>query len=283
MREFAEFRVREEFASLLFADSEGVRLDDTVRKIVIESTDPRFARVGQLQDELRFSTGKPFFYGWHLQRRYTTREMAAASLLHVRWTRTFEPSGEECGTIYDESPACNMCGAGATQVGWLTLNGSRLPTGDFARTIGGEYVVSRRAKAIFDAEHVTGWRLDPVYLKGRGPAVRQSDWFQLVVVSDPAEIAPPTVAAGGPFNLDPENKTRCPLGHVIGLSLISEVWVHVPEVGAGDILHSRQLVGTRRGLLRPEPRLLVTPRVREMVTAHGLKGWQFEVAHTVPS
>jgi hypothetical protein len=254
-----------------------------IRKVVIESSDPRFARIGQLQEELRSTTGKSFFYGWDLQRRYTKREMAAASLVHVIWRRTFEPSGEECGTVYDESSACNLCGAGAKQVGWLTLDGRRLPTGDFATTIGGEYIVSRRAKAIFDAEHVTGWQLDPVYLKGRGPTVRLSDWFQLVVVSNPVEIAPPTVAGDGPFNLDPQNKNRCPLGHVIGLNLISEVWIKMPPAGVGDILHSRQLVGTRRGLLRPEPRLLVTPRVREMVVAHGLKGWQFEVAHTVPS
>jgi hypothetical protein len=103
MREYAEFRVDERYASLLFGQHEGQRLGDSVRKVEIATNDSRYARVGELQAELRRSEGEPFFYGWDLYRRYTAKELAAAGLLLVLVRAVFEPAGEECGTQYDES------------------------------------------------------------------------------------------------------------------------------------------------------------------------------------
>ena len=116
MREIAEFRVDEQFAPMLFGEREGKRLGDFVRKVELQTTDPRYKRVGELQLELKHSVGKPFFYGWSLTYKYGAREIKAASLLRLKITSTFEPAGEECGTKYDESMACPHCGAGAEQV-----------------------------------------------------------------------------------------------------------------------------------------------------------------------
>jgi len=52
MRETAELRVDEDYASKLFADSEGTKLG-IARKITIAIDDPRFARIGELQRELK--------------------------------------------------------------------------------------------------------------------------------------------------------------------------------------------------------------------------------------
>src|SRR5437899_700759 len=98
MREVAEFRVAEEFASMLFADSEGRRLGDSVRKIEIETSDPRFVQIGRLQHEIQAKQGKHFFYGWHLDRRYSKGELARASCFKLIVSAVFEPAGEVCGT-----------------------------------------------------------------------------------------------------------------------------------------------------------------------------------------
>src|ERR1044072_4941273 len=106
MRETIELRVDEEFAYLLFGDAEGIRLNSSVRKITLSTSDPRYQRVGELQRRLRAERGKPFFYGWSIARRYTAAELRSADLFSAEWTSTFEPEGETCGTAYDETYAC---------------------------------------------------------------------------------------------------------------------------------------------------------------------------------
>ena len=53
MRETVEFRVVEEFAPLLFAEEEGKQLGELrspiIRKIVLATTDSRYARVGSFR------------------------------------------------------------------------------------------------------------------------------------------------------------------------------------------------------------------------------------------
>jgi hypothetical protein len=80
MREIAEFRVVERFASMLFSDVEGKRLGDSIRKVRIDTRDPRFAEVGRLHHELRAKQGSPFFHGWSLHCTYTKEEAEYAKL-----------------------------------------------------------------------------------------------------------------------------------------------------------------------------------------------------------
>lgn len=168
MREIAEFRVDEDFAPQLFAANEGKRLGDSIRKVEIATDDPRFERIGELQRETRAETDRSFFYGWHIKRQYSAREMQEAKLFSLWITAVFEPAGEECGTKYDESTACPKCGAGATQVSDLRLDLRKAPKNkDIAGTIANEIIVSQRLAEKMIGAGLTGFELRPVRHKAR--------------------------------------------------------------------------------------------------------------------
>ncbi len=69
------------------------------------------------------------------------------------------------------------------------------------------------------------------------------------------------------------------MGDLIGLNLLSEVWVDRSPLSDAGIVGSRQFIGARRGLLRPERVLLITQQLRTMIESEGLKGIRIEVAH----
>ena len=281
MRETAEFRVDEEFAPLLFSESEGRRLGDSVRKVELSTSDARFQRVGALQSELRRTHGKPFFYGWKLRRRFTKAELAAAQAFQLRFTSTFEPAGEECGTRYDEATACGHCGAGAKQRGPLFLDLTRIPHGkDFARTIAGERIVSRRVVDLFGRNEISGVSFHPVRSKG-AKDLEWGEWSQLVVQSAPAEIVPPTRTGPDPFDDDPQNQFRCPAGDLLGIRLISGVSISASSRGDADIFESRQYIGVQRGMLRPEREIFISPEVWRLIESEKLKGYDVEVVQLV--
>jgi len=279
MEEFCEFRIDEEFAPRLFSDSEGKRLGDSIRKIELSRCDPRFGRVGVLQEQLRRTDGKPFFYGWILRYRYSKAELQDAALLRLKITSTFEPAGEEKGTKYDESTACRRCGAGAKQVGSLFIDMNRIPKSkDVSWTIAGEIIVSRRVAELFARHEITGAKLLPIR-SNRSSSAESKDWFQLTIPKASAEIIPPTRVGIDPFDGDKKGECRCPLGDLIGLNLLSEVSIKSTSRGDKDILASRQFVGTRRGLLRPERIIFVSPKVGQLIESEKLKGVEIEVAH----
>ncbi len=282
MHSLVELRVDERYASLLFNKDEGQRLGDSVRKIVLRTDDSRFDKVGALQAKLRRDVGEPFFYGWKLYQRYAASELASARLFHVEARKHFEPSGEECGTRYDETVACARCGAGAVQVGPLILPDRRIPRGvDFASTIAGEEIVSRRTTVLFREHAVKGVSFEPV----RTPSPRGidlSEWSQLRVLRSGAEIVPPTRVGDNPFDADESDENRCDIDdHLLGLNLLSEVYVDAGPMHGSDVFYSRQYIGVRRGLLRPQRVLLVTPRVRQLILDAGLRGFSFTVARQV--
>ncbi len=299
MRETIELRVAEEFAHLLFGETEGLRLSDIVRKVTLSISDPRCQRVGELQRRLSLERNKAFFFFSIIRRCYTMAELRRTELFSVEWTSTFEPAGEECGTVYDDAVACHhtyfpetttlmsgagnvtigpyTCGVGARQLTPLILDGRRIPRGkDFARTIASEEIVSERAKGVLEGVGITGVAFEPVRYRGLRPKLDQ--WYRMVARSEPAEIVAPTVAGAGPFDLDDSDTYRCPHGHSIGVSLVSELSIERPSVGS-DVIRTRQCVGARVGLLRPREILIVSQKVRKAVIESGLKGWRFEVVH----
>jgi hypothetical protein len=280
MREFLELRVDRDFAWMLFDETEGSLLGTSVQKVILDIEDPRVRRAGELQQQLRASTDRAFFYGWRLIHRYTPKELKEARLFSVTWKRVFEPAGEECGTAYDEGTACQHCGAGRSQRGPLVLDGRRIPSSDFASTIAaGEDIVSARATRAFQEAELTGCRFEPVeFSRGKG----QANWYQLRVEAPLLDIVDPTVAGVNPFDLDDLGRFRCPSGHMLGLNPLSEISVKASaETALTDFALSRQYLGCRRGLLRPWRVLLVSPRVYHLVKSQRLKGWEFEVAHIV--
>jgi hypothetical protein len=279
VRTYAEFRVDERFAALLFRDDEGKRLGDSVRKIELATDDARYTRVGELQAQLLRAEGKPFFYGWALRRRYATSELAAAPRLQLVVATVFEPAGEECGTRYDESLACTQCGAGARQIGPLVLPVRRIPRNkDFAKTIGGELVVSRRVRDLFDDDAISGVELKPVRTTS-GQA--SESWYQFVTLAHDAIVVPPTVVGDEPFHDDPRGFNRCRREDLLGLNLLSEVSIRASSNGTTDVVASRQFIGTRRGLLRPQRVTMVSPKVWRLLIDNNLTGCDVEVVHLV--
>jgi hypothetical protein len=205
----------------------------------------------------------------------------------------FEPAGEECGTIYDETTACEICGANRKQIGVLKLKKGTIPKKDIARTIAGEIVVSEKFKKAFEQRNLKGLELLPVeFAKGT------SDYYQLGA-SKEIELSQNTIAGGDIFDKGSDGSEayeftvsgghkvvfdkevyRCPKGHLIGLNLLSEAYVlNSSSIGESDFLVSKQKIGVKRGLLRPEPIYFCSQAFRKMIEEENLSGFEFEIAN----
>lgn len=338
MRETIEFRLPEESARRVLAPSDGTTLGGSVRKIVLEPSDARFARIRDADAAMR-ADGRALFTSWKVHRLYRPSELDDAAALRLMLQKVFEPAGEECGTEYDEASACPVCGAGARQVGELRLDVRRIPKNtDLARSIADEWVVSQRFAEILVDEGFSGFELALVshaaapdtesidlqasrkglrlleraeaagHRPGSGDywvwlnrreqravlddirsesstasarrktAARLPVWHQLKIVAKPVPLCGPTKFGIDVFDDDEEGRYRCPLGHVAGLNLLSEVHADTVELPA-DFAITRKLVGERIGLLRPAPLLLVSQRVRTALVEADIKGYGLEAVH----
>jgi len=285
MRETLEFRIDEKDARRFLKPEDGEVLGPMghVRKVVLDSNDSRVEKIRRAQLEL-LEQGSYFFTYWDIRRTYTKKEWEAAELclLHIR--NAFEPEGEVCGTRYDESVACPHCCVGARQLNELRLEPSSLPRGkDITRTIAySEILFSARLVDALREHGVTGARFLPVLSKsGRGTL---DSWFQLEVTSRPLEVAPATRFGVGPFDPDERGEYRCPLGHIPGLRILSELSVRREDWDGADVCAAKQYVGYRSrngGAFRPYPLLLVSQRVRKLFGELKSKGFELEVAHLV--
>jgi hypothetical protein len=65
----------------------------------------------------------------------------------------------------------------------------------------------------------------------------------------------------------------------VGINLLSEVTAKAATIPKADLMATRQMVGVRRGLLRPRPILLLSPRAWRAIEGANLKGLVVEVAH----
>ena len=286
MREIIDFRIPEHDAQEHLEPSIGVILGGSVRKVVVATDDPLFQRICEIDRDFQQRTdGHHFYLGWVPHRRYTRAELSAAEAFKLEIKRTFEPPGEVCGTVYDESTACELCGSGATQRSDLVLDPRSLARADksnlaAAKTIADEIVVSERFVHFLKSGGFKGAEFRPV-MRRKKPSQAIIGWHQLYAAPCLVGIVPPTRIGVSPSDDDAKGEHRCPRGHTIGLNLISELWVSRGDFEncKCDIAFTRQHVGTRRGLLRPTPLLLISPRLWRALEASGLKGFGVEVAH----
>jgi hypothetical protein len=207
MQEWAEFRIDEADAKKHLRPNEGLRLGrdiagrETTRKVEVAVTDPLYARIGEVDCRFR-AEGRHFFLGWEIRRKYTKAELAAAQAFRLIIKHSFEPEGERCGTVYDESSACEYCGVGAKRSTDLFLRASRLPKRGnlaLARTIAGEVIASEGFVRTFKAHRLRGAEFQPVRRAGR-PDIVAPGWYALVVNAPPVTIVPPTRAGTAPFH-----------------------------------------------------------------------------------
>lgn len=279
MRETYEFRINEEFASLLFTENEGIRVTTSVRKVEVTSSDPRLLQIGELQGQLKSQTGKFFFAGWQIKRAYSPAELESASLFLMS-SVPFDHCGEECDTKYDESTACAICGAGATQVSELRLDYRKIPKQrDVAVTIANEWIVSQRVANLLTANEISGAVLKPIHNAAKSNHKQMNEVrYQLIINSPKLHVTSSTRFGINPFDLDIAGMYRCPKGHLLGLNRLSELKVSKFNRDANELNLTQEYVGVRRGLLRPTPFLLVAPRVRSLFVDHKIKGAHFEIA-----
>jgi hypothetical protein len=305
MKEIVEFRISEEKADKFLRLTDGERVGKNVRKLLLPISDPLVSKIVTIQKELAQSGDYLFLYST-IYRCYTEDEIRGADALLVIVKHIFEPAGEQCGTHYDESSACTFCGAGGQQVSDLILETRSLSKKSnlgIAKTIAGEIVVSQSFADVFHANRLRGAEFRPVRQR-KTPVLAVPGWYQLLVTSKPLDIVAPTRAGLTSFDVSSEQSTnqveafdqlrldgswcdrhgqyRCPLGHTIGLNLLSELSVRKEDSEEWDIALTKQMIGVRRGLLRPEPLLVCSGRLREVLLHHGVRGMAFEIVHLVP-
>lgn len=291
MKEVIEFRISNEFVHLLLKPNEGKRTaSNTI--IYISRDDPRFEQIRLLSKHIREKYNEFFFLYSNIRREYSNKELDAATLLQVKIAKTFEPSGEECGTIYDESFACDICGSNRKQIGKLRLNRNTIPPKDISKTIAGEVVVSKRFASVFNKKGLKGVLFLPINLNEHNTEYYQSlpiaeleltrdvlagvDIFDF---SEGSEIKQLSVSGNCCYKIEKE-VYKCPKGHTIGLNLLSELHVYQnPSIINYDFFSSKQRIGVRRGVLQPEPMYLCSQAFRRMVLEEKLSGFEFEVAH----
>jgi hypothetical protein len=279
MRETVEFRIPEEYALQYLPDDAGLVLGESVRKLEVSPSDPLFGRIGELDCQFK-SEGKAFFTAAISHRRYTVTELASAEILHLLVRSHLDTSGEEYDTEYDGGEACIYCGAGRKQRSVLRLNLRGISrTADVVSTLAGEKIVSSRLAALIRRFVITGVQLAPVEDVVHQRASAQ--WQQIVPSGRAVEISDKTRAGNDPFDDDPEGTYRCPLGHVLGLNLLSDVWIVRNSWAGDDLAISRQMFGEMRGLLRPEPVWLISSRFWRALKEASVKGFRVEVAHLV--
>ncbi|MFY2556174.1 hypothetical protein ACN469_00865 [Corallococcus terminator] len=236
------------------------------------------SRVREIDRALR-QQGQLFFAGWRILRHYSARELKSAELLKLGLEAVFEPSGEECGTGYDEATACTLCGAGARQVTDLSLDVRRIPKhAALARTLAHELIISARLADLWRERGITGVDFRPILRAGTS-AEPVKEWSQLVLTAPPLDILPATLTGNDPFDLDEDNAQRCPKGHVVGLNVLSELSLRRGDYDGSDLTWTRQLVGMRSGVLRPHPLLLMSPKLHGLLAELKVKRLDVEVAH----
>jgi hypothetical protein len=117
-----------------------------------------------------------FTIGDHL-RKYTKSELQNAEVLRLMSVPHFEPTGEECGTIYET--LCNHCNWGR-QVSDLILDLRRVPQHkDISETIAWvEWVVSSKFVQTFAESKLTGAEFRPIF-EFKNPTKQSREWHQL--------------------------------------------------------------------------------------------------------
>jgi hypothetical protein len=218
-----------------------------------------------------------FTIGWYL-RKYTKTELQNAEVLRLTIASHFEPSGEECGTIYET--LCNHCNWGR-QVSDLILDLRRVPQHkDVSETIAWvERVVSSNFVRTFTENKLTGAEFRPIF-EFKNPTKQSKDWHQLRVTGKAGELAESTRLGRDPFSPS-QISWRCPLGHSVVTEFLSEIYLQRSTWDGSDITVTEALFGQGRNLLRPTPLIIISQRMYHALQKAGLKGFSVEVAHLV--
>jgi hypothetical protein len=211
-------------------------------------------------------------------RKYSKTELQNSEVLRFTITSHFEPSGEECGTIYET--LCRYCNRGR-QVSDLILDLRRVPQHkDLSETIAWvEWVVSSKFVRMFEENKLTGAEFRPVF-DLRNPAKRDKEWSQLWVTGNVGALAENTKLGSDPFSPS-QVSWRCPQGHAVATQFLSEIYLHRNSWNGSDIAITSDLFGQGGNLVRPTPLIFVSQQMFRALQKAEIKGYSCEVAHLV--
>ena len=241
-------------------------------EIRVPSISPEFEEIRKFIDARR-SKGQPgfsdFTIGWYL-RKYTKAELQNAEILRLTIASHFEPSGEECGTIYQT--LCNHCNLGC-QVSDLILDLRRVPQHkDISETIAWvEWTVSSKFVRTFTENHLTGAEFRPIF-EFRNPIKKSKDWHQLRVTGKAGELDEITRLGRDPFSPS-QISWRCPLGHSVVTEFLSEIYLQRSAWDGSDIAVTSALFGQGRNLLRPTPLIIISQRMYRLLSSRPTYGF----------
>jgi hypothetical protein len=160
-----EYRIAEEHARSVFRPEEGRVVSGAVRLVRLDADDPRVDELARIYSQHR---GRGF-YGWKLHHRSTPSEIRDAKLQLFQIKTGILPTGEECGTVYDDRDMCPLCGVGRVQESALRLRLTNAPKrSEIARTWGGEMIIAARVVRLLIDAGTAGWGLGPVQRSKRG-------------------------------------------------------------------------------------------------------------------
>lgn len=282
MKEEYDFRLYEDEAQGWVDPSLGKILGSGIaRSVKVTKGTPEYATMEKAIKTAQ-AEGVSLYGGWDIKRTYTKAEMEKAEAFKLRVTSEFEPSGEEQGTTYDDENApCSKTHAGAVQTSPLYLPKSRIPRRkDFCKTIGGEIVVSARFKKAFEENGLKGARFLPIFGNPKSQ-VAYDDWFQLDAESYDVHVSDQSEFGIAPFKSDGDAEYVSEAGGVLGLNILSELYVEAGSFGGSDLSFTREFEGIRSGLLRPERFIVVSQNFRQLHEVEKWKGLKLEVAHLV--
>lgn len=299
MKEILELRVDMDFAHILFKEDEGKDLG-SVKLVRVDTSGPIYEEIGKTQKMIKEKYDRYFFKGWDYIREYTEKELLEARFFQII-PQLFTLAGEECGTKYDDSCACPICGSGGKIIPPLKIRRSRIPKTDISITLGRgeEILVSEKFRQVMEDNHMRGLRFEPVY-SGR----KQIDYFQLLP-EQYIDMSKKTVFGCRPFDysersegcysfplpdgkggfyrrFNPPEVYKCPNGDNLGLNILSEAYIKdSPILKDLDYFASTQTIGVKVNLFRPYHLLFCSNRMMQIIKENKLKGFKLEVAHVV--
>ncbi len=195
MDEEVELRFYEQHANRYFAPTEGVRLSEWIRKVVLPTSDPRLRAI-LLEESNRAAAGaEPLFAGSVIQRRYSEAELQSAAQFSVTVKGFSEQAGEEHGTGYSGAGACPVCHAGERQTTRLYLRTRGLPARtSMSRTLANEVVVPEAVARSMLKAALGGFSLSLVLNKpAQEPAlgsILDEAWARLSAADRARHVAP---------------------------------------------------------------------------------------------
>lgn len=198
--------------------------------------------------------------------------------LRSTFSSYFDPSGEECGTVYET--LCQECNIGR-QASELILDLRRAPhQKDMAQTIAWvEWIVSSKFVRIFRERELTGVEFRSIF-EFKYPTRKSRDWHQLWVTGRAGKLSEKTKLGKDPFSPS-QIGWRCSRGHSVVTTFLSEIFLNREEWDASDIAITDNLFGQGRNLLRPTPLIVISPRLYRVLDEYKFKGFSCEIVRLV--